>query len=184
MPTGKKSTTSKVTIKHFGLQANTDRTVFATWSWSKSNTKEYSYQWDYTTGDGVWFEGERSTTTSKQSTYNAKSNATKVRFRAKPISTTHRVNGKNVSHWTGDWCTYKEYSFLFHYHKRESILREGDSLDKIEKKYKKEFYTKFCTTHIANQKKEKTPSEPLTDLCANKISSIGSRKKGDINVSI
>ena len=29
----------------------------------------------------------------------------------------------------------------------------------------KEFYTKFCTTHIANQKKEKTPSEPLTDLC-------------------
>ena len=30
--------------------------------------------------------------------------------------------------------TYKEYSFLFHYHKRESILREGDSLDKIEKK--------------------------------------------------
>ena len=110
-PTDKKSTTSKVTIKHFGLQANTDRTVFATWSWSKSNTKEYSYQWDYTTGDGVWFEGERSTTTSKQSTYNAQSNATKVRFRAKPISTTHRVNGKNVSYWTGDWCTYKEYSF-------------------------------------------------------------------------
>ena len=31
---------------------------------------------------------------------------------------------------------------------------------------------------------KKTIGEPLTDLCANKISSIGSRKKGDINVSI
>ena len=31
MPTGKKSTTSKVTITHIGLQANTDITVFVTW---------------------------------------------------------------------------------------------------------------------------------------------------------
>ena len=59
--------TSKVTITGFGLQANTDRTLFVTWSWSKKHTKHYEYEWWYTTGDGVWFKGEEGTTKDKQS---------------------------------------------------------------------------------------------------------------------
>ena len=41
--------TSKAIIEHFGLQSNTDSTVFATWKWDKSNTKEYKIIWYYYT---------------------------------------------------------------------------------------------------------------------------------------
>ena len=30
---------SKATIKYFGLQSDTDRTVYATWTWDKSHTE-------------------------------------------------------------------------------------------------------------------------------------------------
>ena len=39
------SNSNKATIKQFGLQVGTDRTIFATWSWPKSNTKEYIVNW-------------------------------------------------------------------------------------------------------------------------------------------
>lgn len=106
-----KSSGSQVKITAFGLQSDTDRTVFATWAWSKSNTKEYKTMWYYATGDGVWFVGDDSTTTYKQSVYNAPSNATKVKFKVKPVSKTHKVNGKEVSYWTGSYSTEKTYKF-------------------------------------------------------------------------
>ena len=31
--------TNRVKIKEFGLQSNTDRTVYATWNWTKSNSQ-------------------------------------------------------------------------------------------------------------------------------------------------
>ena len=37
------NTSSKAKIKHFGLQSNTQRTVFATWVWSKTNTENAKY---------------------------------------------------------------------------------------------------------------------------------------------
>ena len=43
------NTTSTVTIVHFGLQSNTDRTVFVTWEWSKDNTQHYETVWQYYT---------------------------------------------------------------------------------------------------------------------------------------
>lgn len=103
--------TSRATINVFGLQSNTDRTVYATWTWSKSNTKEYRVIWYYDTGDGVWFIGNDSTTTDKQSIYNAPSNAKSVRFKVKPVSTTKTVNNKATSYWTADWSTIKTYYF-------------------------------------------------------------------------
>lgn len=107
----KKNTTSKAAIKAFGLQSNTDRTVYATWSWDKTNTENYKVMWYYATGDGVWFVGNDSTTTYKQSTYNAPTNATKVKFKVKPVSKTRKVNGKDTSYWTASWSTEKTYSF-------------------------------------------------------------------------
>lgn len=109
--TPKTNTSSKATIDLFGLQSNTDRTIYATWDWSKSNTKEYKTMWYYATGDGLWFIGEESTVTSKQSLYSAPSNATKVKFKVKPISTTHTVNKKTTSYWTASWSTEKTYNF-------------------------------------------------------------------------
>ena len=54
------TTSSIATITQFGLQSNTDRTIFAVWTWSKSNTDKYQTKWWYDTGDGVWFVGNDS----------------------------------------------------------------------------------------------------------------------------
>ena len=98
-------------IEHFGLQANTDRTVFATWNWSKDNTENYQVKWTYDTGDGVSFIGNDGTTEDTQSIYNAPSNAISVAFKVKPISKKKTVNKKETSYWTADWSTVKKYYF-------------------------------------------------------------------------
>ena len=108
-----KNNSQKAKITNFGLQSNTDRTIFATWSWDKSNTKEYEVKWTYATGDGVAFVGNKSTTTNKQSVYNAPENATQVAFYVRPISKTYKTkNQKEVKYWTADWSTVKRYYFI------------------------------------------------------------------------
>ena len=98
-----------VSITSFGLQADSDRTIFAIWKWNKSNTKEYQVIWQYYTKNGVWFEGSNTTETIKESVYNAPSNATKVRVKIKPISKTYTKNKKEVNYWTASWSSYKTY---------------------------------------------------------------------------
>lgn len=102
---------AKATIKKFGLQTGTTGTVYATWTWSKKNTEHYQVKWYYDTGNGIWFVGSDSTTTEKQSTYSAPSNAKNVRFYVKPISKKRKVNNKETSYWTASWSTAKTYSF-------------------------------------------------------------------------
>jgi hypothetical protein len=106
---------TKATIDAFGLQSDTDRTIFATWSWNRSNTDKYDIRWYYTTGDGVRFIGsqeEKSFSNAKpQSTYNAPANAIAVKFQVKPISKTKKVNDKDVYYWTAEWSTEKTYNF-------------------------------------------------------------------------
>lgn len=106
-----KNTTYRATVTVFGLQSNTDRTVYAAWKWNKSNTKEYKVEWFYATGDGIKFIGTESTVTDNQSVYTAPENATKVGFRVKPISKTRTVNKKETTYWTASWSTEKRYSF-------------------------------------------------------------------------
>lgn len=106
-----KNTTYRATIKVFGLQSNSDRVVYATWSWDKSYTEHYKVQWYYDTGDGVWFVGTDSTVTVKQSTYSAPSNAKRVKFKVKPVSKTRTVNKKETTYWNASWSTEKTYAF-------------------------------------------------------------------------
>ena len=106
-----KSGSRQATIKAFGLQSNTDRTVYATWAWSQSNTEEYQVIWYYDTGDGVWFEGTNTTVKVKQSTYNAPSNANRTKFKVKPISKTYKSGSRTRSYWTASWSTEKTYNF-------------------------------------------------------------------------
>jgi hypothetical protein len=98
-------------IEHFGLQSNSDRTMFATWKWDKTNTKEYKTKWEYYTGDKTWFTGSDSTVTEKESVYSAPSNAKKVRFKVLPVAKTYKQNGKTVSYWSAEWSTVKTYTF-------------------------------------------------------------------------
>lgn len=99
------------TITHFGLQADTDRTVFAVWDWSRSNTDKYTAKWWYDTGNGVWFVGSDSEVEDKQSIYNAPTNAIRVKFQVKPISKTYKSNDKDIHYWTANWSSSKTYSF-------------------------------------------------------------------------
>jgi hypothetical protein len=85
--------------------------MYATWTWDKSNTENYKIMWYYDTGDGVWFIGTDSTVTAKQCTYNAPSNAKRVKFKVKPVSKKRTVNNKETSYWTASWSTEKTYSF-------------------------------------------------------------------------
>jgi LysM repeat protein len=111
-PAAKPATSSKPSIKHFGLQSDTDRTVFATWHWSKDHTDHYKCAWYYwVPGNNTWFEGSISDVTSKQSVYNAPANASSVKFKVKPISKKHKVNKKDVVYWTADYSSEKKYSF-------------------------------------------------------------------------
>lgn len=107
-------------IKSFGIQSETDRTLYTTWRWNggvvngKDRTDHYRVLWEYTTGDKdssgsiIWFTGNDSTTTKEQSTYNAPSNATRVRVRVKAIAKKHTVNKKEVAWFTTTgWSTIK-----------------------------------------------------------------------------
>ena len=60
-PTKTSPAATRVTITAFGLQANTDRTFFGTWSWSRDNTAHFEIRWFYGTGDKAKFTGNSST---------------------------------------------------------------------------------------------------------------------------
>lgn len=105
------NTSSKAIIKVFGLQTRTDRTIYATWAWDRTNTENYKVKWVYYTGDGVGFIGQETTVDSKQSLYTAPENAASVAFYVKPISKTRTVNGKETSYWSASWSTVERYYF-------------------------------------------------------------------------
>lgn len=102
---------TRAVVNVFGLQSNTDRTVYASWVWNEKNTENYEVMWYYATGDGIWFVGSESTEKYKQSLYNAPSNATKVKFKVKPISKKRKVNNTDTAYWTASWSTEKTYNF-------------------------------------------------------------------------
>nr|DAF75504.1 MAG TPA: tail assembly protein [Caudoviricetes sp.] len=106
-----KATTSRPGIKYFGLQAGTDKTVFAIWDWTRDYTDHYQVWWEYDAGNGLWFIGDASTTELKQSVYTAPSNSYGVRFCVKAFSQTHTVNDVEVNYWNGEWTTYLTYYF-------------------------------------------------------------------------
>lgn len=105
-----------VTITGFGIQEGTDRTVYATWSWTKEHTKSYNVRWYYDTGNTngsgtIWFVGNDSEVANEQDTYSAPSNAKRVRFVVKPVSETYKKGDEDVPYWTADWSTEKIYDF-------------------------------------------------------------------------
>lgn len=108
--TTKKKETNQVKIDHFGMQANSNGTLFVTWTWSKSDTEKYEVLWEYYTANKVWFIGNKGDTKDKQSTYQIPQNATKVRVKVKPVCKEETVNGQKSSKWTGKWSEYKTYT--------------------------------------------------------------------------
>lgn len=110
-PTKTVTKSQTATVTAFGLQSDTDRTVFATWAWSKGNTDHYEVKWLYSTGDGVAFVGSKTDETERQSIYNAPENALYVNFQVRPISKTYKSGDNDVHYWTAGWSTVKKYDF-------------------------------------------------------------------------
>lgn len=115
-PTPKKTSpaATRATITAFGLQANTDRTFFATWTWSRGDTAHFEVRWFYGTGDKATFTGNSSKVewienSQPQSIYTAPENATYVTFQVKPIAKTHKVNNSDVYYWRAQWSTAQTY---------------------------------------------------------------------------
>ena len=114
-----RNTSNKARIEYLGLQAGTDRTLYATWSWSRTSTKSYKVYWYYSTGNNIWFTGATNNnevdsnhpSDSRQSTYTAPSNAYKVKLIVRPIAKTGKVNNKETLKWTAGDSTAKYYSF-------------------------------------------------------------------------
>lgn len=106
------NTTNRATVDYLGIQASTDRTVIASWTWDKPNTKEYKVRWWYAAADGIGLVGSESTTTFKRASWTAPSNAEKVSFYVQPVSKTYKPDGKTeTSYWTAEWSTIKTYYF-------------------------------------------------------------------------
>lgn len=105
--------TSRPTVDLFGLQSNTDRTLYATWTWNmeKEKVEGFDTMWYYDTGDGVWFIGNDSTVKDTQATYNAPSNALRVKFKVRGSSGSSTVNGTSTSSVSAPWSTEKIYNF-------------------------------------------------------------------------
>lgn len=100
-----------VTIYSFGLQSDTERTVFVTWGWGRGNTDHYQVIWYYRTANGHDFVGQDTTTKYCESTFNAPSNALAVKVKIMPVSETYKVNNQDVKHWVGSWSELKTYTF-------------------------------------------------------------------------
>ena len=114
-----KNTSSRARIEYLGLQAGTDRTLYVTWSWSRTSTKSYKVYWYYSTGNNVWFTGATNNnevdryhpSDARQSTYTAPSNAYKVKVIVRPIAKTGKVNNIETFKWIASDSTAKYYSF-------------------------------------------------------------------------
>lgn len=117
--TTKKNTSNAPIIQYFGLQAGTDRGMFAAWTFDKTHIAKFRVMWKYY-ANGIWFVGNDSETKDgtddyKNSTYTAPTEASIVSLKVLPISETYDKTVKNSTvetpYWTGSWSTEKKYDF-------------------------------------------------------------------------
>lgn len=105
--------TYKPTIEYFGLQAGSDRTIFAVWKFDNTNTDHFETVWEYdvgnkkNNGDTIWFVGQNGNVNAdvKQDTYNAPANAIRARFKVKPVAKTKKAGDTETYIFTGSWST-------------------------------------------------------------------------------
>lgn len=102
------------------LQKNTDRTVYATWSWDKASTTDhYEVRWDYTTGNLAtnkkpqWFISTEENVTHTQSIFTPPANALSVRVQVKPVAKA-KSESDSAPQWTTNWTKFYTYSFTEH----------------------------------------------------------------------
>lgn len=106
----KKNTTYRAVVDRFGLVSNTDRTLYAGWTWSKENTDHYVVTWYYSWGVGIAAK-EETTTKDQYAIFTAPAYATHVSFFVRPVAKTREVNGVDTAYWTADNSTKVTYHY-------------------------------------------------------------------------
>lgn len=108
------------TIVSFGLQSNTERTIFVTWYWDKrADTESYKVEWSYNT-NGFRYIEKTATIMVDKDNYEASQQATcdipdkvkdvfYVRVKPVPKKDTNK-DGKETERFQANWTGYKEYS--------------------------------------------------------------------------
>lgn len=90
-------------------QYDTERTIYATWTWTAAHTEQYELLWQYYTGgtSPIWFVGSETTSKYKQATYDPPENAIAVSLKIKPVAENKKQNNQDAPYWTASWSTAK-----------------------------------------------------------------------------
>lgn len=105
---------SKSAITGPVLQTGTENLYYCKWKFKKTNTKEFSWEWQYTHNGSVWFSGGSGTTAYSDgaaaftATYSPPENAKSIRFRVKPVAKEITKKKKKVAAYKGSmsaWVT-------------------------------------------------------------------------------
>lgn len=108
-PSSSTKSSNTVKIECFGLEEGTTTSLFATWSFGKSNVSGYNCVWSYTPDYNHWFDSKE-TVTDRISKYTIPSNAKNIRFTVTPVSTTYTMYDQEIHYWVGSACAYQFYS--------------------------------------------------------------------------
>ena len=120
--TTKKTTASNVAVVEFlGPLAGENRTLFLTWSWSKSGTEKYLIEWIYTVEGNrtlyatqtVSVDAEFDAAAYKQTTWNVPENAVTIKVKVKPVAKKTEKDGKETTPWTAGWSTITSKAMYF-----------------------------------------------------------------------
>ena len=103
------STSGRPVVDRFGVLANSNRAMYAGWTWAKhSSTDHYKIIWSYSYGIGIEFKSE-STTKERYSTYTPPDYATHVTLIVRAMGKPKTVNGSQVENPISEWSTRKTY---------------------------------------------------------------------------
>ena len=109
---GSSSSAPGVSIHRFGLQADADNTLYATWThtYSTKTLDGFEYRWEYITRDNVWYLGSSGNTEETYSTFKIPDNATQVRFKVKGVPKEEKNGDKTTYPWTGKWTSWRTFN--------------------------------------------------------------------------
>lgn len=94
------------------IEANTERTIRASWEWSQAHTAGFLVTWQYGDGkSGRWYDGTEESVTRTISSYTPPDSAFHVRVRVLPIAETRQEYGEEVAYWTATVSLWQEYRF-------------------------------------------------------------------------
>lgn len=115
------SSSNTATDVKMGLLSTSEKTLVATWKWSKHKTTEsYKVAWSYHRG-GLWFTNITSInvdhdyeSASRISTFDIPEDSYFVRFKVLPVAetSTESKSGVSKAKWVAKWSTEKDYTVI------------------------------------------------------------------------